>query len=342
MSGLLDSSPVPSPMSSIRSLLSPRGRVRARGPAGPPAPFVVGAPRSGTTMLRLMLDAHPEIAIPPETYFVTKAAKHWRRPRKALLRRHDRVEEYLEAVTGHKRWPDFHLDADAFRARVREANPRTLGDAVREFYEMYAEKVGKPRWGDKTPFYVRKMDVIQEVLPEARFIHLIRDGRAVALSIKDLWFGPDTIEGCAEFWVARIDEAREKARGLDGRYIEVRYEDLVRDPEPELRRICELVELPYDERMVRYYEHVDERIAIETPPEEVAPDGRVVSTEERKKIMENVSRPPDPTRIDRWKTDMTAGERATFEAIAGPRLRELGYPAEPALGESGDAGELAT
>jgi hypothetical protein len=140
-----------------------------------------------------------------------------------------------------------------------------------------------------------------------------------------LWFGPDTIEEAAEFWVARIDEARRKARGLD-HYIEVRYEDLVSDPEPELRRICELVELPFDDRMLTYYEHIDERIAIETPPEEVAPDGRVVGTEERLKIMENLKRPPDPSRIDRWRTDMAASERERFEAIAGPRLQELGYP----------------
>jgi hypothetical protein len=313
-----------SPVTALRRLLGRRDGGRGADPVRPPVPFVVGAPRSGTTMLRLMLDAHPDLAIPPETYFITKAAKRWNRPRKAFRRR-DPVEVYLETVTEHKRWPDFHLDADAFRERVRETRPEDLGDAVRAFYEMYAEKVGKPRWGDKTPFYVRKMEVIEEVLPEARFIHLVRDGRAVALSIKDLWFGPDTIPECAEFWVARIDEAREKAGQVD-HYIEVRYEDLVRDPEPELRRIAEFVELPWDERMVRYYEHVDERIAIETPPEEIAPDGRVVSTEERKKIMENVSRPPDPSRVDRWKTDMAPEDQASFEAIAGPRLKELGYP----------------
>jgi hypothetical protein len=288
-----------------------------------PAPFVVGAPRSGTTMLRLMLDAHEELAIPPETYFIPRAAKRWKAAKR--LRRENPVDAYLDEVIGHKRWPDFHLDADAYRERVHAAAPRTLGDAIRTFYEMYIEKVGAPRWGDKTPFYVRKMEVIQEAIPEARFIHLIRDGRGVALSIMHLWFGPDTIEEAAEFWVARIDEARRKARGLD-HYIEVRYEDLVNDPEPELRRICELVELPFDDRMLTYYEHIDERIAIETPPEEVAPDGRVVGTEERLKIMENLKRPPDPSRIDRWRTDMAASERERFEAIAGPRLQELGYP----------------
>jgi Sulfotransferase family len=288
-----------------------------------PAPFVVGAPRSGTTMLRLMLDAHPELAIPPETYFITKAQKQWR----AAKRRpgENQVETFIESVTGHKRWPDFHLDADDFARRVRERNPRKLGDGIRVFYEMYAEKIGKPRWGDKTPFYVRKMDVIHRALPEARFVHLIRDGRAVALSIKDLWFGPDTIEGCAEFWVARLDEAREKAQDLP-HYLEIIYEDLVRDPEPNLRKIAEFIKVPFDERMVRFYENVDERIALETPPEEVAPDGRIVSTEERMKIMENLKRAPDPSRIDRWRTEMSAEDRATFEAIAGDRLRELGYP----------------
>jgi len=310
-------------VSRLAKLKSALGGRRDDAAGRDPVPFVVGAPRSGTTMLRLMLDAHPELAIPPETYFITKAHKVWR----AAKRRpgENQVESYIDAVVNHKRWPDFHLDGDAFAERVRERNPKSLGEGVRCFYEMYAEKVGKPRWGDKTPFYVRKMDLIHGVLPETRFVHLIRDGRAVALSIKDLWFGPDTIEGCAEFWVERLDEAREKARELP-HYMEVIYEDLVRDPEPNLRQIAEFIEIPFDERMVRFYENVDDRIALETPPEEVAPDGRIVSTEERMKIMENLKRPPDPTRIDRWKTEMPAADIAKFEAIAGARLRELDYP----------------
>lgn len=275
-------------------------------------------------MLRLMLDAHPELAIPPETYFVPRAAKAWKRAA-ARRRPEDPVEALAGAIAGFRRWPDFHLDADAFRERVRGRRPETAGEGIRCFYEMYAEKLGKPRWGDKTPWYLRKMDVIHELLPEARFVHVIRDGRAVALSIKDLWFGPTTFEECAEYWVQRIDEARRRAQGLP-HYVEVRYEDLVREPDAQLRRIAEFLELPFDARMVRYYEHVDERIAMESPPNEVARDGRVVSTEERKEIMANVSRPPDPTRIDRWRTEMhDPAERRAFEAIAGERLAELGY-----------------
>jgi len=304
-----------------------RARRPPRADAGRvPVPFVVGAPRSGTTLLRLMLDAHPELAIPPETYFIPKSVKAWRhakRPHRPL----SPLDAYLDTVTGHTRWPDFHLDADEYRRRLAERRPGSASEAIRGFYELYAEKAGKPRWGDKTPFYVRKMKIIHKALPEARFVHLIRDGRGVALSIKDLWFGPDTIEGCAEFWVERIDEAREQAAELP-HYIEVRYEDVVRDPEPHLRQICELVELPYDERMLRYYEQVPDRVAAEVPPHEVARDGRLVATEERLKIMENVSKPPDPSRIDRWKADMPAADRQAFERIAGERLRELGYPVE--------------
>ena len=290
------------------------------GPSQPPMPFLVGAPRSGTTLTRLMLDAHPELAIPPETYFLTLAAKQYRK-----LRKGDWLEPYLDTATGYKRWPEFHLDAEAYKRRVREAQPQDLGGAVREFYAMYAEREGKQRFGDKTPFYVRKMDLIQRTLPEARFIHIIRDGRAVALSIMGLWFGPNTIEEAAEFWVARIDQARKKAANID-HYIEVRYEDIVRDSEPQLRRICEFVDLPWDDRVLRYYETVVERISRELPPEEVTPDGRVISTAEREKIMENVSRPPDPSRIDRWRTEMSVEDQKTFESIAGERLAEFGYP----------------
>ncbi len=290
-----------------------------------PAPFVVGAPRSGTTLLRLMLDAHPALAIPPETYFVPKAAKQWRRIERVRNRSANPRERFYEAVTEHTRWPDFHMDAQAFKRRLDEERPQDVGEAVRIFYRLYAERAGKVRWGDKTPFYVRRMSLLQEILPEARFIHIIRDGRDLTLSIQGLWFGPNSIDEAAEFWTSRIAEGREQAPTLE-HYMELRYEDLVEDPEPELRRICEFVELPFDERMLHYHENVDERLAPETPPEEIAPDGRVVSTAERQAIMANVARPPDKSRIGRYRTEMPEADRERFESVAGPLLRELGYP----------------
>jgi hypothetical protein len=271
-----------------------------------------------------MLDAHPELAIPPETYFIPKAVKRWQLAAKRRNRRAEPVEAFYETVTGHTRWKDFHLDADAFKRRLDQDRPREVGDAVRAFYRLYSDKVGKPRWGDKTPFYVRKMALIHEVVPEARFVHIIRDGRAVTLSIKDLWFGPDSVEEGAEFWTARIAEARAQAPDLP-HYMEVRYEDLIDDPEPQLRAVCEFIEVPWDPGMLAYHESADDRLAPEIPPEEIAPDGRVVSTAERQAIIARVSKPPDRTRIGKWRTEMAEDERRKFEAIAGPLLEELGY-----------------
>ena len=83
---------------------------------------------------------------------------------------------------------DFGIDVDALGDAIRPAGPFDLTRALRTFYRLYAEKFGKSRWGDKTPMYFASMGAVQRVLPEARFIHVIRDGRDVALSIKDLWF----------------------------------------------------------------------------------------------------------------------------------------------------------
>jgi Sulfotransferase family len=203
--------------------LNLKRRLQGRSEPGPPAPFVVGATRSGTTLLRLMLDAHPEVAIPSETHFIPKLIRTCERWRVT-------PDMLADVVIEHKRWGDFHLDADELRARYREIEPLNMSDAVRAFYAMYAEGQGKPRWGDKTPGYLRYMRRIEWVLPEARFIHLIRDGRDVALSVLPMNWGPTNLTEAAELWVERVSVAREQSR-LVGHYMELKYEDLVTDPE---------------------------------------------------------------------------------------------------------------
>ena len=131
---------------------------------------------------------------------------------------------------------------------------------IRAFFELYAEGQGKPRWGDKTPNYVKRMKQIDRWIPEARFIHMIRDGRDAALSrFKRILKDPPPTDVVAERWVRKIEGARADAADLD--YIEVQYEALVRDTEPELRRIAEFLELPWDDAMLRYYERAEERLA---------------------------------------------------------------------------------
>jgi hypothetical protein len=282
-----------------------------------PAPFIVGAERSGTTLLRLMLDAHPEVAIPPETHFIDRAAEaceHTSDPRQA----------FLDTVTSHRRWGDFRIEASLLTQRVSGIEPFDLSEALRAFYELYAERFAKPRWGDKTPNYVQKMQLIQGLLPEAHFIHLIRDGRDVALSTRDLWFGPDSVQEAARRWRSLVEEARRQSRELP-HYLEVRYEDLVSNTEPTLRKICDFVDLRWDASMLAYHKTAEERMS-EIYRDIMTPKGKkVVRGEMRQSLHTLTGSPPQRDRIGRWKGEMSAEDRRRFEEVAGETLRELGY-----------------
>ena len=284
-----------------------------------PAPFIVGAERSGTTLLRLMLDAHPDLAIPPETHFIERAAE-------ACENVPDPRRAFIETVTSHRRWGDFRIDGEQLARKVEEIEPFDLGDALRAFYALYAEKFGKPRWGDKTPLYVRRMELVHGLLPEVRFVHIIRDGRDVALSTKELWFGPDSVEEAAHKWRALIENARRQSKNLP-HYLEVRYEDLVTDTESILRRICEFVDLPWDPAMLSYHETAGERMS-EIYRDMKTPRGKkVVRGEMRRSLHTLTGSPPQRDRLDRWRAEMAPADRERFEEVAGVTLRDLGYEA---------------
>jgi hypothetical protein len=277
----------------------------------PPAPFIVGVMRSGTTLLRLMLDAHPELTIPPETKFMPELIRATRNGAAS-------AEDAMAPLLASTRWPDFHLDEELMRARLRAAEPLDPTKAMRILYEAYAERIGKPRWGDKTPGHAQRMPRIARALPEARFIHLIRDGRAGALSRRRRAADPAPVAKHAKRWRARIRSTRRRARKVD-HYLEQRYEDLVTEPEPVLRRVCEFIELDFDPAMLSYHEHAAERLA------EIANPLGGKTAEWRLEAHARATDPPDPGRIGAWREDMSAQEIAEFEATAGEMLRELGY-----------------
>jgi hypothetical protein len=285
----------------------------------PPAPFVVGVGRSGTTLLRLMLDAHPQLTIPPETHFAPELIR-------AAAKRRASPEGLTEIVVSQRQWGDFRLDESELRARFASLGRIQPAAALRTFYELYAERVGKPRWGDKTPIYVEHMREISKALPEARFVHLIRDGRDVALSrIRRALDDPPPVDRIARNWSRRIGAARKQARKLD-HYLELRYEDLVTDTEPTLRRVCEFVGLDYDPAMLDYHRHAAERL------EEMAGDLPAQGGKSRRPGSERLaahalaSEPPRKERIAAWREQMSPADAAAFDAEAGDLLEELGYP----------------
>jgi hypothetical protein len=299
-------------------------RLRGRTPEPPPAPFVCGVTRSGTTLVRLMLDSHPDVAIPGETHWLPKLIK-------AQERRKQSATELADLIIDHKRWGDFQLDANQLRERFAALDPVTAADAIRAFYMLYAEREGKSRYGDKTPGYVQEMRRIQRVLPEARFVHIIRDGRDVSLSHMRMNWGPETYAQSARLWRNRIRKARKMAPSIN-HYMEIKFEDLVADTEGVLRRVCEFVELDFDPVMLDYHERAEGRLAEkarELPRRNRPPQPAAARLESHRLAKE----PPRSDRVGMWRERMTSEEVAEYEAVAGDMLLATGYELATEAGE---------
>ena len=308
-------------------------RLRGRAEPGAPAPFVVGVGRSGTTLLRMMLDAHPELAIPPETHFVNPLIQASGRIR---FTRRDRLPGRSSTTSADAGTTSASTRASCWRAS-RRSSRSTPPTPCAPSTALYADKHGKSRWGDKTPDYVRKMKKIQKTLPEARFIHVIRDGRDAGLSQNARMIKrgkPVPPREMARRWRKRIIKSREDAAAISAEdYLEVRYEDLVADTEVVLRRVCELVELDYDPVMLRYHERASERLqemAGALPANQGRPEREAG---ERVAAHEMTTKPPDPERLAVWKREMSESENAEFEEAAGLPARRAGLrDREPARG----------
>ena len=285
-------------------------------------PIIVGSPRSGTTMLRLMLDSHPELAIPPETAFLTRAAALEGEGEELRERFFQMIVTFPASAPG---WADFQIPAEDFHARLREIDPFSPAEGFRLFYRMYAARFGKPRWGDKTPLYCRHLPYLQELLPEARFVHIVRDGRDAAISLRERWFSPGRdIEVQASHWRGNVTAAREGG-AVCRHFLEVRFEDLVRDAETELRRICRFLDLEPHPDMLRFFERAPSRL--EEHQDRYRADGSVlVSREERLKQQAHTRRPPDLSKIGLWRQELSNEECRRFEEIAGDLLAAYGYP----------------
>ncbi len=291
--------------------------MRASAGSEAPAPFIVGVGRSGTTLLRLMLDAHPELAIPPETHFAVRLVKRFEDGSPG-------AEETARWLAERNRWGDFGIEAAALEERLAAHRRLTAGDTLRDFFALYAERHDKARWGDKTPIYVRNMRRLERAVPEAHFIHMIRDGRDVALSVWDRVGREKDATRMARLWKRRIRKARRQAEQL-GHYMEARYEDLILDTEPVLRKVAGFVELDWDPVMLDYHEKSAERMAEMDRDLPALSSGRERPAERRLGAFKLTSEPPQKSRVERWREQMSDEDRAAFEETAGDLLAELGY-----------------
>lgn len=249
-----------------------------------------------------MLDRNSELAVPDESYFIPQLAdRHLR---------HVEPEEFVDDLRRIDTLADWSVPLDKVRARLTERMP--IGAAIATVYEVYATERGKVRWGDKTPMYMQNLRLLERLFPDALFVHLIRDGRDAALSflsipkgvMTETWMQPRHAAGFACQWRTEVKAARRLGRRVGGeRYLEVRYEDLVGDVEPVLRRISEFARIPYESAMADYAGHVD----VAAKPHQ-----------------RSLAQPPTPGLRD-WRLQMSPMDVGAFDQVAGDLLDELGY-----------------
>jgi hypothetical protein len=253
-----------------------------------------------------MLDSHPEMAIPFESYFTAELA--------TVRDRYEKgtgfdAEALLVDLLKYERFHRWEIGEETVRERFAVEAPTDYASAMRIVYACYAETNGKPRYGDKTPRYVEYVGVLAQVFPESLFVHIIRDGRNVACSYLDAEWGPGSVEEAAQMWAYRVGAGRTGGRELGPhRYMEVRYEKLVERPEVELRRICDFIELSFDPRMERYFERADDLRKGEHYPHR----------------HQRLSLPPTKN-VREWRTELSQDDVRKYEEIAGSLLSELGY-----------------
>ena len=282
---------------------------RDERPTRNPYVFVVGCPRSGTTLLQRMLDSHPLLAVSNDSHFIPRAVEdvpHGVDP--------ELTPELVEWVRTYRRF--YRLELSDETVDRAAASARTYAEFVTALYSAYAAQRGKVAAGEKTPDYVRCLPRLHDLFPWARSVHIIRDGRDVVLSTVEWAVGgkgpsklalweQEPVAVAALWWRWQVRTGRKDSASLPaGRYREVRYEDLVTSPEETLSGVAGFLDLPDSPDMAAFHEG---------------------KTRSKPGLSAKQAWLPATTGLRQWQEHMPERERALVESLAGDLLEELGY-----------------
>ena len=215
--------------------------------------FIVGAGRSGTTLLRLILTGHSRLHIPSETWFLRDLVREF--PLTGALTQ-AQAERAVETMVRHQRWPDLALDADDVRHAAGLLPCARLRDLIDLVYRRLLRASGKPRLGDKTPHYFGVVPELATLYPEATFIYLVRDGRDVAMSWIDAGWQHYYEPGFE--WPRAMTCLHRDRAAYPARVLAVRYEDLVRRPDDTARSICAFLQEDFEPAMLDWRARIEQ------------------------------------------------------------------------------------
>jgi hypothetical protein len=254
-------------------------------------------------LLRDLLRSHPGVTIAPESHFIPRFYRAYGDP--------SSDEEAWRIARSILKTPRVGLWQIAAQPSDF-AGCRSFSQVTSRLFEIWARKEGRPRWGDKTPHYVGEIPLLIELFPDAQVIHIIRDGRDVALSWLRTQFEPRNLYTAARMWKEMVTKGRRDGAVLSGHcYMELRYETLLAEPEATMREVCEFLNEPWDPAVLS-----PSSIDAKFVPGNRAIAGAVLQGDI---VRDNAGK---------WRAGMSLSQRSLFESVAGDLLRELDYPVE--------------
>jgi hypothetical protein len=274
-----------------------------------PYVFFVGCPRSGTTLLRRIADAHPELAVARGTRWIAPTFEC----RRGLTAEGFVTPRLLERLNTPHRLERLAIDEDDLARAFGDGERVPFASFVAALFELYGRRHGKRLVGEKSASYVRHLPTLHRLWPQAKFVHIIRDGRDVCLSVLD-WrkgaagfstFSDEPVITTGVWWDWHVRLGLEGAAGLEAElYHELRYESLVAEPERECERLCRFLGLAYDDSMLRFHE------------------GRM---QDDPQLDAKKAWRPVTAGLRSWRAQMSRQDAIGFEAAAGDLLDRLGY-----------------
>ena len=276
--------------------------------------FIVGAPRSGTTLLERMLDAHPAIAIADEIIFFDIILQA--RERVPELDSPERIRYFfdlLPAMDHVRYWNHADEILSQVKARLLADARASYGRFYRYFMEAWAQRAGASRFGEKTPWNIRHLAELRRMFPNCRIIHMVRDPRAVVASKMALpRTSRDILTNAVKWWLD-VQQARDfvEADAANARRVlEIRYEDLVAQPREVLQQVCDFIGEPFDARMLTYAESAD--VNFRNQP-----------------YHRGVFKPVFSSSLEAWRRSLNEAQLVLIQLIGGPLMNVYGYAKLP-------------
>jgi len=266
-----------------------------------------GFERSGTTLLSMIMGAHPQLAVPLTVtglWFTYCSRLNHYNELKTVADVENLVTDLLQDER-IKLW-DEKLSCKEVMAGVKS---NSYAAVVESFHKAYAAHKGKLYWGNLDIATLGSLEKVHKWFPDARFIHIVRDGRDVSLSHETMPYGSSNTLECAQKWRERLFTNLKMGEILGSeRYFLLRYEDMVLEPQATLRKVCEFIGLSYSDDMLQYANMVDEKVP-----------------EDKRWLWPALSKPLQSSKCFQWKSKMDLKRRVVFEGEARAMLNQLGY-----------------